>query len=91
MKLRGSKLFVVMLAVMLMAAPLVAGFFHHHASSSDNNCPVCHFSHQPMDRPMAEHRLPSFEVVHEVPVPVETRAIAAQAVPPLPSRAPPAA
>jgi hypothetical protein len=91
MRLRNSRFVLVMLAVLLVAAPLLAGVFHHHANSSDNTCPVCHFSHQPMDRPVAEHRLPSFEVVRDCPASVETRVIAAQAVLPLPSRAPPAA
>ncbi|HMD32634.1 MAG TPA: hypothetical protein VKG84_12050 [Candidatus Acidoferrales bacterium] len=91
MTFRGSKLVILLLVVTVAAAPLLASLCHHHASSSDNNCPVCHFNHQPMDRPLAEHRLPSFEALREDPAPVETRLIAAQSIRPLPSRAPPSA
>lgn len=80
-----------MLAALLVGAPLVASLYHHHARSSDNNCPVCHFNHQPMDRPVAGERLPSLDVIHDRTVPVESRAVAAHSVSPLPSRAPPAA
>jgi hypothetical protein len=91
MRARSLKIVLVTLAVLLVAAPLLAGLFHHHASSSDSNCPVCHFNHQAMDRPLAEHRLPSFEVVREEPAPVDTFVPAVQAAAPLPSRAPPSA
>src|SRR5262249_14642062 len=91
MRLRGSKSVLVLLAVLLIGAPLVAGLLHHHANSSDNNCPVCHFNHQPMDRPLAEHRLPSFEAVSEEPASADACVPAAQASAPLPSRAPPTA
>ena len=91
MRIRASKFVVAVLALLLVAAPLAASLWHHHAGSSDNNCPVCHFNHQPMDRPVAGQRMPTLDVVHDTPAPVETRVVAAQSTPPLPSRAPPAA
>ena len=79
-----------MLFAMLVAAPLVGSLNHHHAASSDTNCPVCHFNHQPMDRSEAGQRPPSFDVIHDRTMPVESRVVDSQAGPPLPSRAPPA-
>lgn len=91
MKFRGPQLVIVVVVAMLVAAPLVASLYHHHAGSSDTNCPVCHFNHQPMDRPVASGRLPSFDVIQERPFPVEAQVVAARTAPPLPSRAPPVA
>jgi len=89
MKFRATQLVVALLVALLVAAPLVTGLWHRHASSSDNNCPVCHFNHQAMDRPLDGQRMPTLDVVRDTPAPAETRVAAAQAAPPLPSRAPP--
>jgi hypothetical protein len=91
LKGRSTRIVVLVLVALLVAAPLAATLYHHHASSSDSNCPVCHFNHQPMDRPVAGQRLPSFDVLRDQPAPVESRVVAAQSTPPIPSRAPPAA
>jgi hypothetical protein len=91
MKFRSSQIVVAVLAALLVAAPMVSSLYHHHASSTDNNCPVCHFNHQPMDQPVASGRLPSFDVIHERPIPVEAQVVAARTAPPVPSRAPPVA
>lgn len=91
MKYRTTRIVVAVLVALLVAAPLISSVCHRHANSSDNNCPVCHFNHQPMDRPLEAQRMPVMDVVHDSPAPVETRVVAAQAAPPLPSRAPPSA
>ena len=91
MRSRSSHLIVLMLVAVLVAAPMIASMFHHHASSSDSNCPVCHFNHQPMDQPLAGQRMPTIDVIHDSPAPVETLVVATQSTPPLPSRAPPSA
>ena len=91
MRFRTTQFVVAMLVALLVAAPLIASLCHHHASSADNNCPLCHFNHQPMDRPLEGERMPTLDVVHDSPAPVEIRVVVAQAAPPLPSRAPPSA
>jgi hypothetical protein len=91
MKFRIPTLLVVVLSALLVAAPLAANLCHHHDSSSDNNCPVCHFNHQAMDRPIAAQPLPSFGIVTFHPAPAASPFVASLALSPLPSRAPPAA
>lgn len=90
MKLRASKFVVVMLVAVLVAAPLAASIWHHHSGTSDANCPVCHFNHQPMDRPAENLRFCSIEVVTYRSAPTEARFITNRDIRPLPSRAPPA-
>jgi hypothetical protein len=91
MRLRHSQLIVALLVALLVAAPLVANLCHHHANCSDINCPICHFNHQPMDRPVDGQRIATIDVIRDGPPLLETRAVAAQTAPPLPSRAPPSA
>jgi hypothetical protein len=90
MKLRASKFVVVMLVAVLVTAPLAASIWHHHTGSSDANCPVCHFNHQPMDRPAESPRFCSILAVTYSSRPAEARYIANRDIRPLPSRAPPA-
>jgi hypothetical protein len=91
MSVRRSQLVVAGLVALLVAAPLVANLCHHHAGSSDTNCPICHFNHQPMDRPVAGQRMPTIDVIRDGPALMEMRVLAAQALAPLASRAPPSA
>jgi hypothetical protein len=82
---------VAVLVALLVAAPLLASLYHRHTNSTDTNCPVCHFNHQPMDRPLDGQRMATLDVVRNSPAPVETCIAASQAAAPLPSRAPPSA
>jgi hypothetical protein len=82
---------VAVLVALLVAAPLLASLYHRHTNSADTNCPVCHFNHQPMDRPLEGQRMATMDIVRNSPAPVGTRIAAAQAAAPLPSRAPPSA
>jgi hypothetical protein len=91
MSIRASKLVLAVLALLLVTAPLAASLLHHHAGSSDTNCPVCHFNHQPMDRPADSLRISSSELVTYRSAPSEARFIGNRDILPLPSRAPPAA
>jgi hypothetical protein len=83
------------MVALLVAAPLIASQCQFqcrcHANSANNNCPVCHFNHQPMDRPPDGQRMATLDVIRECPAPMETPIVAAQAAPHLPSRAPPSA
>lgn len=80
----------VTLVTLLLIAPVAAILWHHHTGSSDAACSICHFIHQPMDRPMASHRLPSFELVNFCPPPPEPAFVSSPEFRRLPSRAPPA-
>jgi len=91
MKIRASKLVLAVLALLLVAAPLATSMWHHHAGSSDTNCPVCHFNHQPMDRPTDGLRISPTELVTFRSAPSEERFISNRDILPLPSRAPPTA
>jgi len=95
MRIRRSQWVVAVLVALLLTAPLIASRCqfqcHCRASSTDNNCPVCHFNHQPMDRPLDGQRMPTLDAVRDSPAPMETRIAASQASAPLPSRAPPSA
>jgi hypothetical protein len=91
MKIRASTLVLAVLAALLVVAPLAASLWHHHAGSSDTNCPVCHFSQQPMDRPTEGLRISSSDLVTYRSAPAEARFITNRDIRPLPSRAPPAA
>jgi len=95
MRFRYSAIVAVVVVALLVAAPLVASRCqfqcHCRANSSDNNCPACHFNHQPMDRPLEGQRMPTLALVQDSPAPAEALPVAAQAARPLPSRAPPSA
>ena len=89
MRVRRSQWVVAVFVALLVAAPLLASLYHRHTNSTDTNCPVCHFNHQAMDRPLDVQRMPTLVVVHDSPAPMGTRIASSQAAPPLPSRAPP--
>jgi len=91
MKLRALRVALAMLVALLVAAPLAASLWHHHAGSSDTNCPVCHFNHQPMDRPAEGLWCSSIQVITYRSTPSKAQFIASSDILPLPSRAPPVA
>lgn len=81
---------VALLALFVLAATL-GGIWHHHAGASDTNCSICHFNHQPMERPLASHREPALATVGRCPDPKEPGFLANPETPRLPARAPPSA
>jgi hypothetical protein len=52
---------LTILGVLFMAATLGGALHHHQSSASENACPICHLSHQPIDRPLASDRLPALQ------------------------------
>ena len=53
----------VALLVLLVLSMTLGNVWHHHANSSDLNCPICHLSHQPVDRPLSSDRTPTLAAV----------------------------
>jgi hypothetical protein len=79
------------LTALLIVTTTFGAAWHSHDSNSDQNCPICHFNHQPLEKPLAGIRLP-------VLAPVGTSATIAQPTNPVepsihrvPARAPPSA
>ena len=79
----------VALLALLLVGMTTGSVWHHHTGSSESTCPICHLSHQPIDRPLATKEAPSFALVAPTseprvcglaPNPVITR---------VPARAPP--
>jgi hypothetical protein len=94
MKLKSHLRYLVVpvaLAALLIVTTTFGAAWHHHASNSEQNCPICHFNHQPLEKPLAGIRLP-------VLAPVGVSATIARPTNPLepsihrvPARAPPSA
>jgi hypothetical protein len=84
---------VVWLALLslLMLATALGGVWHYHAGSSDTNCSICHFNHQPMERPLASHREPALGIVGLQQDSPEPRLVPNPEPSRLPARAPPSA
>jgi hypothetical protein len=76
---------------LLVFATTLSNVWHHHDSNSENACPICHLNHQPIERPLAGHRLPVL-----VPVSAHADAFRPSIAPTsdfrrVPARAPPSA
>jgi hypothetical protein len=54
---------LTILGLLFMAATFGGALHHHQSSASENACPICHLSHQPIDRPLASGRLPALQPV----------------------------
>jgi hypothetical protein len=46
------------LAGLLIVTGTLGSVWHTHSSGDERACPVCHYSHQAADKPLAGHRLP---------------------------------
>ncbi|HEY4742707.1 MAG TPA: hypothetical protein VIH76_19080 [Candidatus Acidoferrales bacterium] len=46
------------LAALLVITTTLGNVWHHHDSNSETTCPICHFNHQPIEKPLAGNRLP---------------------------------
>ena len=63
---RQIRWFLVALTVLglLFITATSGGVLHHHqGSTTENTCPICHLSHQPVDRPLVSDRLPALQPV----------------------------
>ncbi|MGB9070004.1 MAG: hypothetical protein WCC21_15660 [Candidatus Acidiferrales bacterium] len=82
---------MALLALLLVGMTLTSVVWHHHDGATEAGCPICHLSHQPIDRPSAENHATTFAVVAPA---VEIRDAGLAPSPALrrvPARAPPTA
>jgi hypothetical protein len=89
---RAIRYLVVPIALLaLLLVVTLGGMWHHHAGSFDANCPICHLSHQPIERPLAAHRAPTLALLEHTPEAQETGPAPTVVFRRLPARAPPPA
>jgi hypothetical protein len=77
------------LVALLVITTTLGNVWHHHDSNSESTCPICHFNHQPIEKPLAGNRLPllmpissSAEVLKPSPEPApRSRRVPARAPP----------
>jgi hypothetical protein len=79
------------LLALLLSTMAVSGFCHHHSTSSCANCPICHLSHQPMERTLAADRTPTLAPIEIQAQQFEPRFTPSPVIPRLDARAPPLA
>jgi hypothetical protein len=82
---------VALLALLLVGMTLGSVIWHHHAGSAETTCPICHLSHQPIDRPLATDHAPTLALVAPTPEPLDEGLATIPFVQRVPARAPPAA
>lgn len=78
-----------MLLALLLVAMTLGGAWHHHTGSCDTNCPICHLSHQPIERPLAAHRAPILTLLGTAPEAQDTGLAPTPVIQRVPARAPP--
>jgi hypothetical protein len=81
---------VALLALLLVSMTL-GSLWHHHTGTTESSCPICHLSHQPIDRPLSPSPTPAFAIVTAAPEPADLGFAPSPFVPLVPARAPPAA
>ncbi|MGC2333846.1 MAG: hypothetical protein WA581_20520 [Candidatus Acidiferrales bacterium] len=82
---------VALLSLLLVGMTLVSVCHHHAADSSESCCPICHLSHQPIDRPPAVDPAPAMALLQPAPEARDTGLASAPVIRRLPARAPPSA
>ena len=75
----------------LLLSMTLGSVWHHHANSSETNCPICHLSHQPVDRPLASDRTPTLAAVGPRMKPQDPDFVLSRVTERIPARAPPSA
>ena len=83
---------VALLVLLLVGMTLGSVVWHHHdGSAAETSCPICHLSHQPIDRPIAANNAPTFALVTPTPEPRDADVAPSPTVRRVPARAPPTA
>ena len=81
---------VALLALLLVGMTLGSVVWHHHdGSATESSCPICHLSHQPIDRPIAPNQVPTFVLVAPTPEPRNVGMAPRPTIRRVPARAPP--
>jgi hypothetical protein len=89
-RLRCFLVCLTLLGLLFMTATFGGALHHHENSTSENTCPICHLSHQPIERPIASNRLPALLPAGPTPEPFNYEFAPAPMTRRLPARAPPA-
>jgi hypothetical protein len=82
---------IALLALLLVGMTLTSVIWHHHDAAAEAGCPICHLSHQPIDRPVAVNHAPTFGLVAPTTGIRDAGLAPTPAVRRVPARAPPAA
>jgi hypothetical protein len=82
---------VALLALLLVGMTFSSVVWHHHHGAAESSCPICHLSHQPIDRPAAANHAPTFALVAPAPDPRGLDIAPGPALRRVPARAPPTA
>jgi hypothetical protein len=80
---------VALLALLLVGMTLGSVWHHHAGSADESNCPICHLSHQPIDRPAPVDQAPARALVEPTLDPVDPGPSPTLVVRRVPARAPP--
>ncbi len=81
----------LLLVALLVVATTAGNLWHNHRGSSETNCPICHLSHQPIERPLAAVRAPVLALLGAPPEPRDPGFVPAPFSQRVPARAPPTA
>jgi hypothetical protein len=76
---------------LIVVTTTLGNVWHHHDWSSERACPICHFNHQPIEKPLTGNRLP---VLAPISASADVSQPSLEPVPDsrrIPSRAPPSA
>jgi len=82
---------IALLALLLVGMTLTSVVWHHHDGAAEAGCPICHLSHQPIDRPVAVNHAPTFALVAPTAGIRDAGLAPTPALRRVPARAPPAA
>jgi hypothetical protein len=92
---RNSKRFlaipIALLALLLVGMTVTSVVWHHHDGATESSCPICHLSHQPIDRPAAANHAPTFALVAPTPELRDAGVAPSPTIRRVPARAPPTA
>jgi hypothetical protein len=82
---------VALLALLLVGMTVTSVVWHHHDGATEAGCPICHLSHQPIDKPAAADHAPTFALVAPTTEIRDAGLAPTPALRRVPARAPPTA
>jgi hypothetical protein len=82
---------LALLALLLVGMTLTSVIWHHHDGATEAGCPICHLSHQAIDRPAAVNQATTFARVAPAAEIRDAGLGSSPALRRVPARAPPTA
>ncbi|HEY6904507.1 MAG TPA: hypothetical protein VI216_09380 [Candidatus Acidoferrales bacterium] len=79
----------IALLALLLVGMTTGSVWHHHTGSSESTCPICHLSHQPIDRPVPTDPAPAFALTAPTAEPKPLDLAPNPVISRVPARAPP--